>query len=60
LAERLNGETRLPALLGEVSHAFVAVWQQAIHLTQDVAERALVEQRKVLIAERERVAEIED
>jgi chromosome segregation ATPase len=60
LAERLSGETRLPALPGEVSQAFVAVWQQAIHLAQGIAEQALVEQRKVLIAERERVAEIED
>jgi hypothetical protein len=60
LAERLSGETRLPALPGEVSQAFVAVWQQAIHLAQGVAEQGLVEQRKVLIAERERVAEIED
>eukprot|EP01030_Chromulinospumella_sphaerica_P021252 gene21252-21182_t len=60
LANRLSGETRLPALPGEVSQAFVAVWQQAIHLAQGVAEQGLVEQRKVLIAERERVAEIED
>nr|WP_180204888.1 DNA-binding protein [Pseudomonas sp. SbOxS1]NYU04888.1 plasmid replication region [Pseudomonas sp. SbOxS1] len=60
LAERLSGETRLPALPGEVSQAFVAVWQQAIHLAQGVAEQGVVEQRKVLIAERERVAEIED
>ncbi|WCM48497.1 DNA-binding protein [Pseudomonas sp. WJP1] len=60
LAERLSGETRLPALPGEVSQAFVAVWQQAIHLAQGVAEQGLAEQRKVLIAERERVAEIED
>ncbi|CAI8883513.1 hypothetical protein EMIT0232MI5_30159 [Pseudomonas sp. IT-232MI5] len=34
LAERLNGEKRLPALFSEVSRAFVAVWQQAIHLAQ--------------------------
>ncbi|MGH8449427.1 DNA-binding protein, partial [Pseudomonas sp.] len=60
LAERLNGETRLPTLPGEVSQAFVAVWQQAIHLAQGVAEQALSEQRQVLIVERERVAEIED
>lgn len=54
LAERLNGETRLPALLGEVSQSFVAVWQQTIHLAQTVAEQALSEQRQVLAAERER------
>lgn len=60
LAERLNGETRLPALPGEVSQAFVAVWQQAIHLAQGVAEQTLSEQRQVLAAERERVATVED
>ncbi|MFJ5254075.1 DNA-binding protein [Pseudomonas sp. NPDC088414] len=60
LAERLNGETRLPALPGEVSHAFVAVWQQAIRLAQGVAEQALAEQRQVLEAERERLALVED
>ncbi|AZD99043.1 MULTISPECIES: DNA-binding protein [Pseudomonas] len=60
LAERLNGETRLPALPGEVSQAFVAVWQQAIHLAQGVAEQALSEQRKVLAAEREQVVAVEN
>lgn len=60
LAERLNGETRLPTLPGEVSQAFVAVWQQAIHLAQGVAEQSLSEQRQVLAAERERVASVED
>ncbi|PBJ04791.1 MULTISPECIES: DNA-binding protein [unclassified Pseudomonas] len=60
LAERLSGETRLPELPGEVSQAFVAVWQQAIHLAQGVAEQTLSEQRQVLAAERERVAEVED
>ena len=60
LAERLSGETRLPTLPGEVSQAFVAVWQQAILMAQGVAEQGLVEQHQVLIAERERVAEIED
>lgn len=60
LSERLNGENRLPALPGEVSQAFVAVWQQAIHLAQELAEHALAEQRQALIAERERVAAIED
>lgn len=60
LAERLNGETRLPALPGEVSQAFVSVWQQAIHLAQGVAEQALSEQRKVLAAEREQVVFLED
>jgi len=60
LAERLNGETRLPALPGEVSQAFVAVWQQAIHLAQGVAEQALDKQRQVVAAERERVAAVEE
>jgi len=60
LAERLSGETRLPTLPAGVSQAFVAVWQQAIHLAQGVAEQALSEQRQVLAAERERVAAVED
>jgi hypothetical protein len=60
LAERLNGETCLPALPGEVSQAFVAVWQQAIHLAQSVAEQAFSEQRKVLATERDRVASVEN
>lgn len=45
---------------GGGSQAFVAVWQQAIRLAQGVAEQALSEQRKVLAAERERVAVVED
>jgi hypothetical protein len=53
LAERLSGETRQPALPKEVSQAFVAVWQQAIHLAQGVAEQAQAEQRQVLATERE-------
>ncbi|POA28511.1 MULTISPECIES: DNA-binding protein [unclassified Pseudomonas] len=60
LAERLSGETRLPTLPGEVSQAFVAVWQQAILLAQGVAEQALAEQRQVLDTERERIAAVED
>jgi hypothetical protein len=60
LAERLSGETRLPTLPAEVSKAFVAVWQQAIHLAQGIAEQTLSEQRQVLAAERERVAAVED
>ncbi|AZC51717.1 diguanylate cyclase/phosphodiesterase [Pseudomonas chlororaphis subsp. piscium] len=60
LAERLSGETRLPTLPGEVSQAFVAVWQQAILLAQAAAEQALAEQRQVLTAEREWVVEVED
>lgn len=60
LAERLNGETRLPALPGELSLAFVAVWQQAIHLAQGVVEQTLGEQRQVLAGERERGAAVED
>jgi DNA repair exonuclease SbcCD ATPase subunit len=60
LAERLSGETRLPALPGEVSQAFVSVWQQAIHLAQCVAEQELDKQREVVAAERERVAAVEE
>ncbi|WP_426780432.1 DNA-binding protein [Pseudomonas aeruginosa] len=60
LAERLNGETRLPALPSEVSQAFVAIWQQATHLAQGAAELALAEQRQVLAAEREQLAALED
>lgn len=60
LAERLRGETRLPALPAEVSQAFVAVWQQATLLAHGVAEQGLSEQRNVLEAERERVARVED
>lgn len=60
LAERLNGETRLPALPSEVSQAFVAVWQQAVQLAQGVAEQAFSEQRQLLEFERERLAVIED
>ena len=60
LAERLSGENRLPTLPGEVSQAFVAVWQQAIHLAQGVAEQGVSEQRQVLAAERERVVAVED
>ena len=59
LAERLISETRLPTLPAGVSQAFVAVWQQAIHLAQGVAEQALSEQRQVLAAESERVASVE-
>lgn len=60
LAERLSGEIRLPTLPAEVSQAFVAVWQQATHLAQCVAEQALSEQRLVLAGEREQVAAVED
>lgn len=60
LAERLSCETRLPTLPAGVSQAFVAVWQQAIHLAQAVAEQGLSEQRQVVTAERERVAVVED
>ena len=59
LAERLSGETRLPALPGEVSQAFVMLWQQAINVAQGVAEQAVAEQRQVLDAERERAAAVE-
>lgn len=60
LAERLNGETRLPALPGELSLAFVASWQQAIQLAQGVVERGMYEQRQVLSDEHERMATAED
>jgi chromosome segregation ATPase len=60
LAERLNGQTRLPALPAEVAQAFVAVWQQATQLAQGSAEQALTEQRLVLAREREQLAMAED
>lgn len=60
LAERLNSETRLPTLPGDVSQAFVAVWQRAIHLAQGVPEQELSEKRQILAAECERVASVED
>ncbi|NUT76893.1 plasmid replication region [Pseudomonas sp. C1C7] len=60
LAGRLRGESRLPGLPAEVAQAFVAVWQQAIHSAQGVAERALIEQRQVLAAELERAAAVEE
>jgi predicted nucleic acid-binding Zn-ribbon protein len=60
LAERLNGEIRLPILPSEVSQAFVAVWQHAIRLAHGAAEQGLAEQRQVLEAERERLATVED
>eukprot|EP01034_Spumella_vulgaris_P006852 gene6851-8737_t len=42
----------------QVGEPRVVVWGEGV--AQGVAEQGLVEQRKVLIAERERVAEIED
>ncbi|MNR58419.1 hypothetical protein D3C85_1794150 [compost metagenome] len=45
---------------GEVAKAFVAVWQQAIHLAQVAMEQTLSEQRHVLDDERERLAAVED
>jgi chromosome segregation ATPase len=60
LAQRLRGETRLPALPTEISQAFVAVWQQAMFLAEGVAEQALAERRAVIEAERLRVAAVED
>ena len=60
LAERLSGETRLPTLPGEVSQAFVAVWQQAILMARGVAEHGLAEQRQELNIERDRLAIVED
>jgi DNA repair exonuclease SbcCD ATPase subunit len=60
LAQRLRGETRLPALPGEVSEAFVAVWRQAMQLAQAVAEQALEQQRQVLVQERLQLAEAEN
>lgn len=60
LAQRLRGETRLPALPAEVSQAFVAVWQQAVLLADGVAEQALAERRALLETERLRVAAVEN
>lgn len=60
LADRLSGETRLPALPAQVAQAFVAVWQQAINLAQAAAEAGMAEQRQILDAERERVAAVEN
>ncbi|HBO1472462.1 TPA: DNA-binding protein [Pseudomonas aeruginosa] len=60
LAQRLRGETRLPALPAEVAEAFVAIWQQAMLLADGVAEQALAERRTVLEAERLRVAAVEN
>ncbi|MDH1105153.1 DNA-binding protein [Pseudomonas otitidis] len=60
LAQRLRGETRLPALPAEISQAFVAVWQQAMLLAEGVAEQALAERRAVIEAERLQVATVED
>lgn len=60
LAQRLRGETRLPALPAEVSQAFIAVWQQAMLLADGVAEQALAERRTVLETERLRVAAVEN
>ncbi|WP_346830787.1 DNA-binding protein [Pseudomonas abietaniphila] len=60
LAQRLRSETRLPSLPSEVSQAFVAVWQQAVRLAEDVAEQSLDQQRQVLMAERAEILAIED
>ncbi|WP_040263281.1 DNA-binding protein [Pseudomonas massiliensis] len=60
LAQRLRGETRLPALPSEVSEAFVAVWRHAIGLAQAVAEQTLEQQRQLLAQERLQLAEAED
>lgn len=53
-------KTRLPTLPGEVSQAFVAVWLQAVHFAQGVAEQSLAERRQALDTERERLAALED
>ncbi|HCF7008354.1 TPA: DNA-binding protein [Pseudomonas aeruginosa] len=60
LAQRLRGETRLPALPADVSQAFVAVWQQAVLLADGVAEQAFAERRAVLETERLRAAAVEN
>ncbi|MCE4072370.1 MULTISPECIES: DNA-binding protein [Pseudomonas] len=60
LAQRLRGETRLPALPADVSQAFVAVWQQAVLLANGVAEQAFAERRAVLEVERLRIAAVEN
>ncbi|KJJ94637.1 plasmid replication region [Pseudomonas sp. 21] len=60
LAQRLRGETRLPALPADVSQAFVAVWQQAVLLADGVAEQAFAERRVLLETERLRAAAVEN
>ncbi|MFV3332754.1 DNA-binding protein [Pseudomonas sp. NY15437] len=60
LAQRLRGETRLPALPAEVAQAFIAVWQQAVLLADGVAEQGLAERRSLLETERLRVAAVEN
>jgi chromosome segregation ATPase len=60
LAQRLRSETRLPALPPEVSQAFVAIWQQAVRLAGDVAQRSLDDQRQVLMDETVKMLAIED
>ncbi|WP_339842653.1 DNA-binding protein [uncultured Halopseudomonas sp.] len=59
LAERLTGHTRLPELPAEISQAFLTVWEQAIQLARDDAERTLAAQWKVLNSEREQLAAAE-
>ncbi|SFU14367.1 DNA-binding protein [Pseudomonas marincola] len=60
LAERLNGDKRLPQLPPEVAQAFVAIWQQSVTTAQVAADQSLDHQRHVLAIERSRVAEIEE
>jgi hypothetical protein len=60
LAARLRGETRLPGLPTEVAQAFLAIWQQATTLAEDVVERSLAAQRQVLATEREQLAATEE
>ena len=60
LAQRLRSETRLPSLPSEVSQAFVAIWQQAVQLAENVAAHSLDEERQVLLGERAEILAIED
>ncbi|MFJ3524248.1 DNA-binding protein [Pseudomonas sp. NPDC090203] len=60
LAGRLRGETRLPELPTEVAQAFTAIWQQAAALAQEVVEQSLVQQHRVLEAERAELAALEE
>ncbi|MFO7706280.1 MAG: DNA-binding protein [Halopseudomonas sp.] len=59
LAERLTGHARLPELPAEISQAFLTIWEQAIDLARDDAERALAAQWQTLNSEREQLVAVE-
>lgn len=60
LAGRLRSETRLPELPAEVAQAFIAIWQQATALAQEVVEQSLAQQHQMLEAERVELAALEE